>query len=91
MHLVDHLRVPAQPIREPLGKLEAQIEAMSPDVEEQVAGRVELCGRSRLWAPLGSTVKTRKIAASVSGLRTACGSAASTSRRTLRNRISSPP
>jgi hypothetical protein len=33
----------------------------------------------------GSTVKTRKIAASVSGLRTACGSAAFTSRRTLRN------
>src|SRR6478672_65025 len=34
----------------------------------------------------GSTVKTRKIAASVSGLRTACGWAAFTSRRTLRNR-----
>jgi len=39
MHLVDHRRVPSQPIREPLGELEAQIESMGPDVEEQVARR----------------------------------------------------
>ena len=39
VHLVDHPRVPPEATRQPLGELEAQVEAMSADVKEQVAGR----------------------------------------------------
>src|SRR6185503_17672188 len=59
MHLVDHLRVPTQSIRQPLGELEAQIESMGPDVEEQVARR-----RHRgVVGPieLGKGVKARRV------------------------------
>ena len=38
VHLVDHLRVPVEPDHQPPGELEAQVEAMGADVEEQVAG-----------------------------------------------------
>jgi len=57
MDLVDHLRVPAQSIRQPLGKLEAQIESMGPDVEEQVTRRRH--GGVRGPIERGKSVKAR--------------------------------
>jgi hypothetical protein len=38
VHLIDYLREPGEAIRQPLGKLEAQIEAMRANVEQQIAG-----------------------------------------------------
>ena len=39
VHLVDHTRASHQPAAQPLGELEAQIQAMGADVEQQIAGR----------------------------------------------------
>ena len=39
MHLVDHSRDPAESIHQPLSELEAQVEPMSAEVEQQIAGR----------------------------------------------------
>jgi hypothetical protein len=37
MHLVDHLCAPAQPFRQPLSQLEAEVEAVGANVKEQIA------------------------------------------------------
>jgi hypothetical protein len=39
VHLVHHLDVRCQAVHQPLGELEAEIERLRPDVEQQVAGR----------------------------------------------------
>jgi hypothetical protein len=39
MHLVDDPRGSGEPIRQPLGQLEAEVETMCAEVDEEIAGR----------------------------------------------------
>ena len=47
VYLLDDVRAPGQPIHQPLGEFEAQVEAVRTDVKQEVAGRL---GRRVPWA-----------------------------------------